>query len=582
MEERGKILSERKGRVQSVVSLRREAAAFRRRWTILALLLGTLLRVTGAYPAYAQAQKQETNPLPKLTNVTIDLFRMLEWEPTENFFRSASPIRILFEFTDLVTGEKSVTTLEADDVEGSPTTEIRVRGKLTLTRSEGVLKGEQLQFSPEERTGTVMNAETRVANLSLKGSRVNLLPGQILKASGASFTTCIHGRPDYRITAREVEVQGERQKVKARDITVWLGGTRLISLPFFEKSFRRTVQNPIPLPGYSKEEGIQFRFRNELLSTPRVLWDYDVQLSLRRTPQGSITYESDLRTPKPNDPPPSSRRIFADNPQRTALESNPALLASSTDLPENLPRATFYVQASSNEFVYNRKRSDLRISRRPEVGVSFRNLLNRPATPEIPPGTRPEAQSAFGRGFLSPSLWLVNAEVGLAYIRERPSRVEEARLGARMDATSPLFQITGPIYVRYGGTTWMNLYGNGNRYTLFAPEVETDVLLRPNTLIGAAYRYQHSFGATPFLFDRQDVRHELSLRYGFIGAQWGYELRVKYDMERKRAYDTLFSIHRRFDCMEIGISYQARSQGLGVIFNLLPGALENLGREERE
>jgi hypothetical protein len=559
---------------------RRGAIAFRIERALPVLLVGTLLWTMCAAPAYPQTDKQQAKPLPVLTNVTIDLFRMLEWEPTDNFFRSASPIRILFEFTDPITGEKSITTLEAEDVEGSPTSEIKVRGKLTLTRAEGVLTGKQLQFSPGERTGTVMNAQTRIANLSLSGKRVDLLPGQTLKAFGGSFTTCIHGRPDYRITAREVEVQGERQKVKARDVTIWLGGTRLISLPFFEKSFRRTVQNPIPLPGYSKEEGIQFRFRNELLSTPRLLWDYDLRLSLRRTPQGSITYESDLRSPKPDDPPPSSRRIFADDPQRTALESNPALLASSTDLPENRPRASFYAQASSSEFVYNRKRSDLRISRLPEVGLSLRNLLNRPAAPETPPGSLPDAQSAFGRGFLSPSLWLINAEAGLAYIRESPSRTESVRLGGRMDATSPLFQISGPIYVRYGATTWVNLYEGGKRYTLFAPEVETDLLLRPNTLIGAAYRYQHAFGTTPFLFDRLDVRHELSLRYSFIGGYWGYELRVKYDMERKRAYDTLLSIRRRFDCMEIGVSYQARSQGLGVIFNLLPGALENLGRQE--
>jgi hypothetical protein len=555
---------------------RRGAIAFRIKWALPVLLFGTLLWTTGATPAYARTQKQQAKPLPVLTNVTIDLFRMLEWEPTDNFFRSASPIRILFEFTDPVTGEKSVTTLEADDVEGSPNSIIKVRGKIKLTRSEGVLTGEQFQFSPDERTGTVMNAETKVANLSLKGHKIDLLSGQTLKATGASFTTCIHGRPDYRITAREVEVQGERQKVKARDVTIWLGGTRLISLPFLEKSFRRTVQNPIPLPGYSKQEGIQFRFRNELLNTSRVLWDYDIQLSLKRTPQGSITYESDLGSPKLDDPPPSSRRLFTDNPQRTALESNPALLASAADLPENRPRTSLYALATSNGFVYNRKRSDLRVSRLPEIGVSFRNLLNRPASPETPPGTRPEAQSAFGQGFLSPSLWLVNAEIGLAYIQERPSRAESARLGARMDATSPLFKITGPVYIRYGGTTWVNLYEGGRRYTLFAPEVETDVLLRPNTLVGAAYRYQQSFGTTPFLFDRQDVRHELSLRYGFIGAHWGYELRVKYDLERKRAYDTFFSIRRRFDCMEIGISYQARAQGLGVIFNLLPGALENL------
>jgi hypothetical protein len=79
-------------------------------------------------------------------------------------------------------------------------------------------------------------------------------------------------------------------------------------------------------------------------------------------------------------------------------------------------------------------------------------------------------------------------------------------------------------------------------------------------------------GNTPFLFDQRDVRHELRLRYAFLGAHWGYDLSLKYDLERRRAYDSIFSVRRRFDCMEIGISYQTRSQGFSLILNLLPGS----------
>jgi hypothetical protein len=342
-----------------------------------------------------------------------------------------------------------------------------------------------------------------------------------------------------------------------------------MSLPSFKRSFKRKVSNPIPLPGYSKQNFLQFHFGDQLVATPSTALDYDLRLSLRRTPEGQLSFERDLGRPDEEAAPPDTRRIATTEPLRTALEASPALIQGET--PEQDQRRTsLYALLTSNNFVYNRTRTDIRVSRLPEVGISLRNILNRQ---QLPAGSNP--QSAFGTGFFTPSNWFINAETALGYFVERPSHTEQLRFGARADATSPLFRVGGPLYVRYGTTVWSSLYGKGESYTLLAPEAEADLLVSHNTLVGAAFRHIAAFGSTPFLFDRRDVKNELRLRYAFLGSRWAYDTEIKYDLERVRAYDSSFSIRRRFDCMEVGLAYRTRQQGLSFILNLLPVKVAN-------
>jgi hypothetical protein len=540
-----------------------------------------LLLLLVAVPAMAQKKKTSQPPPPRLGEVTIDRYRELIWQPEDNYFLSPGPVRIILRDAD--TGQETVLTADdaeaipVKDAQGRPTGEldIKVKGHLRLERPEGVLSGRALSYRARSQTGEVSDAEGRVENLLLHGRRIELLPGQVLRATDASFTTCDRARPDYHITAREIRINAGG-KVKAKNVTFWLGSSRILSLPYLEKTFRHTVENPIPLPGFSKENGLQMRFSNDIVSEPSLSFNYNITLSLRRTPQGLIAYERDLgATPEDAAPPQTHVQTITD-PLRSALESHPALLRESTDPIEGNRRTTFYALLDNGGFVYNRNRTDLRVSRLPEIGLSLSNILSRQALPDDPNAPRPPAESAFGKGFFSPGKWLLNADAGMGYVQERPTGAEDAKLGFRAEAISPLFRVAGPLYVRYGGTAWTSAYSSGNAYALLGPEAELSYLPNRRTLIGAAYRYFQDFGKTPFLFDRRDVRHELRLRYGFLGTHWAYDLGVNYDMERKRAYDTLVSFRRRFDCMEVGISYHTRSQGFSIILNLLPGNLQKL------
>ncbi|HSV74177.1 MAG TPA: hypothetical protein VLH79_10495 [Chthonomonadales bacterium] len=497
-----------------------------------------------------------------LGDVRIDRFLDLQWRPETNYFRSAGPVRITF--TDAESGERTV--LLADDAEGSPTEQIRVRGALRMYGREGMLSGRDMTFHPTERTGVLSSARAHVGGLVIVGDRIEILPGGTMHATGASFTTCAGPRPHYRVTARSLRVT-PAGRVVARNVALWLGGAPVLAFPVLERTFRRTVTGAFPLPTYSKEDGIQLRFRGEPVEAPGAAMVYDVKVSARRVPQGLLAWEADLGAAPRNGLPPRPQEEVGRYPLSSPLVENPALLAGA-EVQRVMPRrATVYALVSSRLATETRSRTDLRVSRLPEVGIRLRNATN--VSLEEEGGgwqTSPSASHLF-----SPSDFLVNASLSLGLVQERPTRAGAGRLSLQLEAVSPMIGIGDRMRFRYGVAGWLNGYGTGDGYALIAPEAEVSVLISRSAALGVAYRYQQAAGRSPFVFDRRDVRHEMRLRYAYVGSRWGYDLNVHYDMERWRAFDTRISARRRFDCLEIGLAYTTRAQSLGLILNLLPG-----------
>jgi len=100
--------------------------------------------------------------------------------------------------------------------------------------------------------------------------------------------------------------------------------------------------------------------------------------------------------------------------------------------------------------------------------------------------------------------------------------------------------------------------------------VEIDGLVARSSLLGVAYRHEKQFGATPFFFDRLDIRNEGRIRYGHVDSKWAYDASLNFDLDRGRAYDTVLSLRKRLDCIEFGITYRTRTQGFSLVLNLLP------------
>ncbi len=506
----------------------------------------------------AGAQKKP-EAQPQIGSVTIDKFKELIWKPEVGYFKSPGPVRIILE--DAKTGEKTV--ILADDAEGQENGDIIVHGAVRVERNEGILTGRSLTYNGADQAGTILQARVESGTMTLTGEKVDLLPGRVLRATNASVTTCVKARPDYHITARQIQVNAATGKVNAKNVTMWLGRTRIISLPSIQRSFGGGSGGSMPLPGYSSNTGIHLRFGDQSIAEPHRNLEYEILISAKQSVAGAINFQQDIRAAAQDVPPPRSPATLH-SPLISALERTPPpTLQSIGDIVDEHQRTSLFALLQANLPVYNRVRSDLKLSRLPEFGVRFSNFTGR-----SPAAVQEVQQANLARA--RHREWLLNSETSIGYFTEFPMNTRAARLALRADAAGPFTPIGGGLHLRYGATVWASGYSPGAAYLLTAPEIELDFLLTKNSLLGAKYRYEQSAGTTPFIFDRRDIRHEAAIRYGFLNANWGLDVSVDYDLERKRNYDSSIAIRRRMDCLEYGLAYRTRSQSINLIFNILP------------
>lgn len=535
--------------------------SFRLRASAGLLLAGAIL---AASASVAIADRKKQAPPPKLSGISLGQFTHLVWSPETNSFESNGPV--LLTLSQFGAGEAA--SLEADDASCTPEGLITVKGKLRLTRPEGWITGNGMVFDTRSQSGSVHAAEAVAMGVRVKGKLIEMTSGQALAAHESSFTTCSLAHPHYRITAGRMRVRRNGQ-VSADRVALFLGGAPVIAFPGFTKTFNRQVRSPFPLPGFSAETGPRVRIKEDLAASPGAAATLDLQLSLRTSPEGVLAYSTDIGTRRPGASPPELPDYTFNEPLRGVLEKHPLLGSGDVETGDGTRRIILYSRASLGSYVYNRNRRDLRISRLPEVGVRFENLVGGIEPAATTPGgtSKPGADSPFA-GLKG---WHLDGEISGSYVKERPTNTETSRFSARGDLAGPAIELSRTTVIRYAAAAQGSLYGNGNAYTLLAPEAEASWFVTPELVLGSSYRYVHAIGRTPFLFDDRDVRHEVGTRLGFLNRGWGFDLGVRWDMERKRAYDTQVTAKRRYDCLEIGVRYEQRRQSISMLLNLLPG-----------
>jgi len=538
---------------------------------------------------FPEEESTETPPAPRLQRppgappppgrIEVRKFRQLRWSPGGRHFRSQGSVQIFYR--DPTNPQDKGTTLTASDVEADADTgQVEARGGARLERTEGVITGDQIQYNFYSHVGYITNAVAETAYFRMRGKRIATQADGSYVVEEGVFTTCIRAHPDYQIRARRLTISPNRY-VAARNITFYAGPTPLISLPSLRRDLARQEHAPVPTPGYSKSEGVTLRLHDTPIVQPHQTLDYEIRANLRRLPSGFLLYQSDLTRDVRTALPPTGLLPTLQDPLRGYLEQlSPQTYQEypASQYQETLePRATFFATLQAKQPVYNRVRTDLLVSRFPEVGVRFTNILGR-RQPPPPTGFAGEAQTPASPPAESPAVallrvpgapFLLDVTASLGELHETPTGITNGRFSLRADAATQPMRLGRNLVWRAGLTNWFNLYGRGSAYDLLSPEVELDYLPSRTTLLGLAYRYALDAGSTPFAFDRLDVRQELRLR-AQAGSLWAFGIQTKYDLERARAYDTELALVRNFDCMQIGVAYRFRSQSLSIIFNLLP------------
>lgn len=503
---------------------------------------------------------------PPPGHVEFRRFQHLRWTPGKNAFRAQGNVLAVYTEPDT----KKQTTLTAETVTYDGDTGFFIAtGGLRLEREEGTFTGQDLQYNFQTGVGNVTNGYFVGPAFRMSGRSIATRENGDYVIQNGTFTTCIRGRPDYRLRARELTISPGRS-VSAKGVTFYLGGTPIITLPSYKRNLKASASVPVPVPGYNGTDGLYAGLRTNFMDQPHRTLGLDVRVGTKRGPTGFVSYETDLRNLTPNPVPPHSVENRLSDPLRGILEqlSPPTYreYAENRFEDEYAPRATAAVTLQASQYTYNRRVNDLRVSRFPELSLNFVNLLSRPFT-NILTGAHEPARAGFERFPNAP--FLLNLNLSVADINERPDNVTAGRFSGRLSvATQPLL-IGRQISLRAGFSNWFNLYTSGTIYDLFAPEVELDYAPTRTSRFVVAYRNLKEEGRTPFLFDRRDIRHELRLTYQVSGP-WAFGITSKIDLERSRAYDGELALVRNFDCMSAGIAYRVRSQSVALIFSILP------------
>lgn len=493
------------------------------------------------------------------------------WRPDGTLVRSEGPVQITYR--DPATGIDTVMT--GSDLDFNQATgHVKSTGLTRIVRPDATFEGYNVDYDLNAQVGRIENAVVVSDYFRMSGDVIEQLSPKTFRLRNGDFTTCLHGRPDYRLHVKDLIFQ-PRDQIKAHNVRIYLGSFALPTVPLLKRSLSEGSGFPLPTPSYNKQDGLAFRLQDQLFSGPHQSLDYDVRVGFRRLPTGFFVFQQDLNSlPKESTGPSRSLLPVLSNPLGGVLERiTPPTFREYQDnsyYQNDVPRTSVYATLQNQQFVYNRRRTDLNVTRIPEVGIEFQNILGRPFSPNEARQSATEAGIGAAARYHTPNTSaLLNVTAGIGQFIENPTHVSSGRLGIQASLASQPLLLGKRLSARAAVSQFLNVYTRGTVYTLVAPEAELDFTPTRTSLFNVAYRYTTDAGTSPFAFDQQDVRHELRLQYQVSGP-WAFGVVSKIDLERSRAFDAELAVVRNFDCMQVGVVYRARSQSFGILFNLLP------------
>jgi hypothetical protein len=120
-------------------------------------------------------------------------------------------------------------------------------------------EGQQLDYLIEGRTGTAVDFHFNYSGIMMNGQRLELAR-ELYKLNGVAFTTCDLPAPHYRVSASEVLIYPEYQRLVAYWGLFWLGNLPVVPMPTYIYDFRADEKSrknlpPFPEIGSNAEDG---------------------------------------------------------------------------------------------------------------------------------------------------------------------------------------------------------------------------------------------------------------------------------------------------------------------------------------
>jgi hypothetical protein len=153
-------------------------------------------------------------------------------------------------------------TIYADRLEADlGTNDVRAEGRVRIEAGGHEVRGQTLEYNLTTRRGRLAQAAAEytgplvLGTISLRAERLDGTLGGVMSARQAFCTTCEGPDPVAFLTAREFTVY-PNDKIVGRSVTVWIGGKRIVTWPYFVIYLReRRATRLLPVAGFSELEG---------------------------------------------------------------------------------------------------------------------------------------------------------------------------------------------------------------------------------------------------------------------------------------------------------------------------------------
>jgi len=213
---------------------------------VLAGVLCIALLAPGTLPVQAAAKDKKKKPAQPIEIVADEMYFS---DKTGELFAKGNVIITQDKskiYADIMRGNDKQTEVWIDD---------KARLVETTAKSNTDVTGIKIRYNYGNQFGTMQDVKGKCGDDFIAGSKVHFEGGKIT-AYDASTTGCPAKRtPDYRVTARKVEIWPE-DKMIAYDAKVWIGNLVIYSTPRYKRSLKKDSRDTeYPSAGYRDPDG---------------------------------------------------------------------------------------------------------------------------------------------------------------------------------------------------------------------------------------------------------------------------------------------------------------------------------------
>lgn len=466
------------------------------------------------------------------------------------------------------------------------------RGNVRLTRGDEILTAATFTFDPDTASGVAEDAVLVSPPYYIRAKRIERSANTI-RARDAVLTPDPEGRGEVRIASSDIRWT-ENKSIRIRRPTLYLFGTRLITLPTFRRSLvpgestdrlslpirlRRTqtsgtvigVALPFTVTGGTtgsaavdfptQRTGVQIlaQVNRELLGDPPPRRAFE-PIAAPATPPSPLRQ---FLTARPLPPAPDPIRDFRD----ILPTPNTAVWNADAGLRRGLSASAFL--ETNREFT-GRRRTPLLLTRAPELRLSARAA---PAQ-EIEPPT----EAAALRRFLRRPRPLYTIDMSLGRFSEREIAADQRSTTVNRSSVTlgggllPLL-VGARTLIRPRASATEYRYGGGGtgKSSFRVAEVEFNVehILGPRTGIGYSYFQRFSSGTPALSLDTIDARSEARFRAQTGIGRVTVAGLARQDVESGHFFDFELAAAVRLRTIEPKISYRRLGKQFGIGLNLL-------------